>query len=119
MKLTPPNKPVAGTMDISLNDDDCIQVRLSEETYNKFISLNRKEPKLLDALITFPVLQHTLSELLMNVELRDKAWAKLLDEEYNIFDLTSQEDILKKCDQILKRSIPSFIDYFDNKYLVN
>ena len=119
VKLPPSIKPVAGTMDISLNDEDCIQVRLSEETYNKFITLNRKEPKLLDALITFPVLQHTLSELLMNIELRDKSWAKLLDEEYNIFELTSQEAILKKCDQILKRSIPTFIDYFDNKYLVN
>ncbi|MEY3965984.1 MAG: hypothetical protein RL263_1153 [Bacteroidota bacterium] len=119
VKLAPPNKPYAGTMDISLNDDDCIQVRLSEETYNKFIALNRKEPKLLDALITLPVLQHTLSELLLNNDLREKSWAKVLDEEYDIFELTNQEAILKKCDQILKRSIPNFIDYFENKYLAN
>lgn len=119
VKLPPRAKPNAGTMDIDLNDEYCIRVKLSEDTHNKFMILNRKEPKLLDALITFPVLQHTLSELLMNQDLREKSWAKLLDNEYDIFELKDQEGVLKKCDEILQRSIPSFIDYFENKYLVN
>jgi hypothetical protein len=119
VKLQPPLKPKAGTMDISLNEEDCIKVTLSEDTYKKFISLNRHEPKLLDALITFPVLQHTLSELLNNAELREKAWAKLLDEEGGIFEITDQEGVLKKCDQILKGTILNFIGYFENKYIEN
>jgi hypothetical protein len=119
VKLQPPLKPKAGTMDISLNEEDCIKVTLSEDTYKKFISLNRHEPKLLDALITFPVLQYTLSELLNNSELREKAWAKLLDEECGIFEITDQEGVLKKCDQILKGTISNFIGYFENKYIEN
>lgn len=116
VKLPPRAKPNAGTMDIDLNDEYCIRVKLSEDTHNKFMILNKNEPKLLDALITFPVLQHTLSELLMNQDLREKSWAKLLDNEYDIFELKDQEGVLKKCDEILQRSIPSFIDYFENKF---
>ena len=118
VKLVPPNKPRAGSMDINLNDEDYIQVKISELNFNKFIALNRKEPKLLDALVTLPVLQYTLSELIMNPDLRDKGWAKLLNDEYSLYDeLTDQESVLVKCDEILKSAIPSFVDYFDKKYL--
>lgn len=117
VKLVPPNKLRAGTMDINLNDEDYIQVIISELNFNKFIALNRKEPKLLDALVTLPVLQYTLSELLMNSDLRDKGWAKLLNDEYSLDELTDQASVFVKCDEILKSAIPSFVDYFDKKYL--
>jgi hypothetical protein len=80
--------------------------------------MNRKEPKLLDTLITLPVLQYALSELIYDLELREKSWAKMLDEEFELFpDMINQELVLLKCDEILKSSIPSFMDYFNRKYL--
>jgi hypothetical protein len=118
VKLNPPNKPKAGTMDIKLNEDDFIQVCVSDSNYTKFIAMNTREPKLLDSLITLPVLQYALSELLVDEELREKSWAKMLDEEFDLFpDMNNQESVLMKCDEILKSSILSFMDYFDRKYL--
>jgi hypothetical protein len=117
VKLNSQMQPKSGTMDINLNDDDYIQVMISEANYEKFRSLNKEEPKLLDALITLPVLQYTLSELLYSPDLNDKSWAKILDEEYHVFDMKTQEDVLGKCDEILKSAIPSFIEYFERKYL--
>lgn len=118
VKLNLPNTPRAGTMDIKLNEDDFIQVCVSETNYNRFIAMNRKEPRLLDTLITLPVLQYALSELIYDLELREKSWAKMLDEEFELFpDMINQEVVLLKCDEILKSSIPSFMDYFNRKYL--
>jgi hypothetical protein len=119
VKLKPPLLPKAGTMDINLNDDDHIHVQISELNYERFRQLNSVEPKLLDALITLPVLQYTLSELLYgdSAELRDKRWAKILDEEYHVFDMKTQDDVLRKCDEMLNSAIPAFVDYFDRKYL--
>jgi hypothetical protein len=117
VKLKSPLQPKAGTMDINLNDEDYIHVQISEANYERFRALNREEPKLLDALITLPVLQYALSELLYSSDLHEKGWAKILDEEYHVFEMKSQEDVLRKCDEMLKSAIPSFVDYFDRKYL--
>lgn len=117
VKLKSPQQPKSGTMDINLNDDDYILVQISEANYDKFIAMNKKEAKLLDALITLPVLQYVLSEVLHSTDLHEKGWAKKLDEEYHVFEMKSQVDVLSKCDEILKSAIPSFVDYFDRKYI--
>jgi hypothetical protein len=112
-----PKKPEAGTMDIKLNDMDQIIVYLSDSTYDKFIEVNKRDPKLLDSLVALPVLQFALSEVLNdNSGVRELEWAKLLDREFEIFEMDNQEDVLNKCDEILNGSIPSFLDHFIKKY---
>lgn len=120
VRLQPPKKPIAGTMDINLNDMDQIKVFLSDVTYEKFLEVNRRDPKLLDALVTLPVLQYALTALLDKTsDLHELEWAKLLDADFQISEMNNQEDVLKKCDDILNSSIPSFINHYLKKYDTN
>ena len=116
VRLAPPKKPEAGSMDVNLNDDDQIQVKIASDTYDRFIQVNNRDNKLLASLITLPVLQFALNELLKDSQLQEKEWAKTLDDEFGIFNIQSQEDILKKCDEILNSSIPSYIKHYLKKY---
>lgn len=116
VRLPAPEKPIAGTMDINLNDDDQIKVNIASDTYDKFIEVNNRDNKLLDSLISLPVLQFALTELNDEAQLRDKEWAKNLDNDFGVFNIQDQEGILKKCDEILNSSIPSYIKHYLKKY---
>jgi hypothetical protein len=120
IKMPDGKKPSCGTMDINLGDDSNIIVHLAEDVYTKFREINSCDPNLLNAVLSMPVLQYTLSEVSNKEELWDRHWAKLLDEEFGIFDISAeQEEILKKCDEILEKPIVSYFDHFTNNYINN
>jgi hypothetical protein len=113
-RLSAPEKPKAGSMDINLNDDDQIFVEISSDTFDRFSEVNRRDSKLLESLIALPVLQYTLNELKNDPQLLDKQWAKNLDDEFGVFSVQDQEGILKKCDEILKSPTLSYIKHYLN-----
>ncbi|MDG1056242.1 MAG: hypothetical protein P8O83_00825 [Flavobacteriaceae bacterium] len=115
-RMSAPEKPLAGSMRINLNNDDQIQVKIASDTYDRFIEVNSRDNKLLDSLVALPVLQFTLNELMKDPQLHDKEWAKNLDVEFDIFSVQDQEGILKKCDEILNSPIPSYIKHYLKKY---
>lgn len=116
VRLPDNRKPNCGTMDIKLSEQFNIIVQLNDSDYNKFLKINSLDSRLLDNLLSLPILQYVLFDLVQNEQNRDKEWAQMLDSEYNVLNLESPEDILKKCDEILQAPIPKFIDYFGNKY---
>tara|TARA_B100000674_G_C37877172_1_gene932532 strand:+ start:424 stop:1251 length:828 start_codon:yes stop_codon:yes gene_type:complete len=113
-RLSAPEKPKAGSMDINLNDDDQIFVEISSDTFDRFSEVNRRDSKLLESLIALPVLQYALNELMNDSQLLDKQWAKNLDDEFGVFSVQDQEGILKKCDEILKSPTLSYIKHYLN-----
>ena len=113
-RLSAPEKPKAGSMNINLNDDDQIFVEISSDTFDRFSEVNRRDSKLLESLIALPVLQYTLNELKNDPQLLDKQWAKNLDDEFGVFSVQDQEGILKKCDEILKSPTLSYIKHYLN-----
>ncbi|SHM75847.1 hypothetical protein [Polaribacter sp. KT 15] len=115
-KLPKNQNPRCGTMDIKLSEQFNIIVKLNENTFQKFKELNSLDSRLLDNILALPILQFALSDLNNNEQNKEKPWAQMLDQEFDILNLESQEDILKKCDEILKAPIPKFIDYFTSKY---
>lgn len=116
VKLPKNQNPTCGTMDIKLSEQFNIIVKLNENTFQKFKDLNSLDSRLLDNLLALPILQFVLSDLTFSNQNREKQWVQMLDEEFDILNLESQEDILQKCDEILKSPIPKFIDYFTSKY---
>tara|TARA_R110002049_G_scaffold269029_2_gene445797 strand:+ start:1173 stop:2012 length:840 start_codon:yes stop_codon:yes gene_type:complete len=116
VKLPKNQNPTCGTMDIKLSEQFNIIVKLNENTFQKFKELNSLDSKLLDNILALPILQFVLSDLTFSKQNRDKQWVEMLHEEFDILNLESQEDILRKCDKILKSPIPKFIDYFTSKY---
>lgn len=109
-------KPNCGTMDIKLSEQFNIVVQLNDSTYKKFLKINRLDSRMLDNLLSLPILQFVLFDLNKNEQNHDKEWVQMLDREFDVLNLDTQEDILKKCDEILQSPIPKFIDYFESKY---
>jgi hypothetical protein len=120
VKLKSGIKPENGTMDIKLSEDRNIIVSLAEDDYAKFIKMNSKDHKLLDCILTIPVLQYAIADLVFSNENRGTEWAVMLDEEFGIFELDqSMSEVLGKCDEILKSPIIPFLDYYDKQYNEN
>jgi len=120
IKLPVGEKPLCGDYDIKLDDLKNILVSLEVENYKKLINLNSGNQKMLDNLITVPVLQYALFDYLKNpsdYEENSREWFDGLDEKYNLREeLKDARDVLKKCNEILNYPLIPFIDYFQNKY---
>jgi len=116
VRLPDNRKPNCGTMDIKLSEQFNIIVQLNDIVYNKFLKINSMDSRLLDNLLSLPILQYVLFNLMQNDQNHDKEWAQMLDREYDVLNLDSPEDILGKCDEILEAPLPKFIDYFEKKY---
>ena len=82
--------------------------------------MNSKDHKLLDCILTIPVLQYAIADLVFSEENRGTEWAVMLDEEFGIFELDQfMSEVLGKCDEILKSPIIPFLDYYDKQYNEN
>jgi hypothetical protein len=121
LKLSDNNRPFNGTYDIKLDDSNNILVYLAEEDFVKVMKLNNGHQKMLDALITVPVLQYALSDYIKNpndYEENNREWFDILDAEYDIVgEVKEMQDVLKKCNQILNNPLIPFVDYFQKKYV--
>ena len=118
IKLPNSKKPINGTMDIKLDDHNFIKIYLSEEKFLLFKEINKQDPKILDAVLTFPILQYTLTEVLINREdYQDKGWANILNDEFDIFELNDTESIFKKIDEILQSPQINYFNYYLKKYI--
>jgi hypothetical protein len=110
----------SGTYDIKLDESNNILVYFNEDDYKKLIKLNGEHPKLLDELITVPVLQYALSDFLKNptdYEDTTREWFVELDKIFDISDtVKDMRDVLKKCNEILNSPLIPFIEFFQNKY---
>jgi hypothetical protein len=120
-KLKEGDKPSCGDYDIRLDDPNYIIVSLEMENYKKLISLNAGHQKVLDNLITIPVIQYALFDYLKNptdYEDNTRDWFTSLDEKHNIReDIKDSISVLKKCNEILDNPLMPFIDHFQRKYL--
>jgi hypothetical protein len=110
----------SGTYDIKLDESNNILVYFNEDDYKKLIKLNGEHPKLLDELITVPVLQYALSDFLKNptdYEDTTREWFIELDKIFDISEtVKDMRDVLKKSNEILNSPLIPFIDFFQNKY---
>lgn len=119
IRLTPPEKPKNGSMDIRL-DLDYIKVSVSSEDFDLFTKINSLESKLLDTVLTFPILQYTLHEFINDKDsYLEKEWAQNLNNLFNIFDLNDSDEILSAIDSILKSPHSNFFDFYIKKYDTN
>jgi hypothetical protein len=115
-RLNPPEKPKNGSMDIRL-DLPFIKVSVSSEDFDLFTKVNSLESKLLDTVVTFPILQYTLHEFINDKEsYLEKEWAQNLNNQFNIFDINDSDEILNAIHYILKSPHSNFFDFYIKKY---
>jgi hypothetical protein len=123
VKLRNGLKPSCGSYDINLTDQNQIIVTLAEDAFNKLMALNSGHQKILDSLITMPVLQYALADYLKNSgDYEDglRGWFNILDDKYSLErDIKDMRDVLKKCNEILENPLIPFVDHFQKKYLID
>lgn len=98
--------PTNGLMDINLDNPYNIIIQVNQKSYEIIKNMNSIDPKILSTTLSVPVMYHTLSSIKDDTDrFRESNWAKLLDEEFGIFDrLGDSNDVLKLCDKILNSS---------------
>jgi hypothetical protein len=113
--------PNCGAFDINLTDPRNILVYLEQENFKKLMSLNAGHQKVLDTLITIPVLQYAISDYLKNpsdYEEGSKDWFDELDNNYRLREeVNEMPDVLTKCNEILHNPLIPFVEFFRKKYL--
>jgi len=120
-QLTDGKIPSCGSFDINLTDPRNILVYIEQENYKKLMSLNAGHQKLLDTLITIPVLQYAISDYLKNpsdYEDNSRDWFDELDNKYGLIgEIKDMPDVLKKCNEILHDPLIPFVEFFQKKYI--
>jgi hypothetical protein len=113
--------PSCGSFDVSLTDPKNILVYIEQENFKKIMSLNTGHQKILDTLITIPVLQYAISDYLKNpsdYEDNSRDWFDELDNKYRLIgEIKEMPDVLKKCNEILSNPLIPFVDFFQKKYI--
>jgi hypothetical protein len=119
VELEKGKNPEAGDFDIDLSQNFNVKVKVAQEMFAALRELNVLDSKVLDRLLALPILQFVLHDLSKSETNRDREWAVRLNDEFDVFDLDSSHDVLKKSNEILNGSLLDFAKDFKLKYTNN
>ena len=112
-KLKGREKPQHGAMDIDLGNNYNIIVHFSESNYDKIITMNRINPRVLSTTLGNQVIYHTLSAIKDNPDnFKEIDWAVMLNDKFDVFNLETADEVLQMTDLILNSPLINLYEYY-------